>query len=283
MVVVSFSMSQRRCVVVSSARAGVGHGPQGEQHPDHALLHEQRVLRERIGEPLARPPGLLGREAERRATASRAAAAGRPAAARTPAAAPRPPPGPPRSRCRSVPRAAPRSRSAPPVCCNCWSTAGTSGFTAASPSSSTPNSGPMTGSVCGSREPLEELPAAAAAGTAGSWARRSSNGASPAMIHPPTRVGSPRSSARARSCARPAGTRNAEARAATQTTETHHEDAVQRLGHRQPGVEPLRHHGAHDRQAQRAADRPEELRQRGRGAEIGRARPRSGPRSASAP
>ena len=50
--------------------------------------------------------------------------------------------------------------------------------------------------------------------------------------------------------------------------EAHHEDAVKRVGHRQPDAEPLRHHGAHHRQAQGAADGHEELRQRGRRAEI---------------
>src|SRR5437870_3136177 len=55
--------------------------------------------------------------------------------------------------------------------------------------------------------------AASAAGTDASWARRSSSGTSPAMVHPPTRVGS----ARARSRARPAGTSSVETTAATQT------------------------------------------------------------------
>src|SRR5206468_11729159 len=88
----------------------------------------------------------------------------------------------------------------------------TSGLTTRSPSSSTPNSGPTTGSPWGATSRSTSA-ATSAAGNGGNWARRSSSGTSPAMVHPPTRVGS----ARARSRARPAGTSSAEATARTQT------------------------------------------------------------------
>src|SRR5207249_770267 len=44
--------------------ARVGHRPQREEQPHDALLDEQRILRERVRQPLARPLVVLGREAK---------------------------------------------------------------------------------------------------------------------------------------------------------------------------------------------------------------------------
>src|SRR5690349_24547329 len=62
----------------------------------------------------------------------------------------------------------------------CSRTTGTSGLTTMLPSSSLPKSGPITGSAPGSGR-LSTRPMASPTGTAGSWARRSRKGTSPAM------------------------------------------------------------------------------------------------------
>src|SRR3989449_7704665 len=47
-------------------RPRLGHGAERQEHAHHAPLDEQRVLRERVREPLASPLRRLRREPERR-------------------------------------------------------------------------------------------------------------------------------------------------------------------------------------------------------------------------
>src|SRR5438445_13639224 len=138
------------------------------------------------------------------------------------------------------------------------STTGTSGLTTMLPSSSLPNSGPITGSAPGSAR-VSTSPIASSTGTAGSWARRSSRGMSPAMAlssHARRLAAKLGSSKILRATGRDQERRQHGPQADHQPGEEH---VVERLGLAHTEAEAPGHHRTHHRQPDGAAHRAQEL------------------------